>query len=81
MNSPQAMYASVVCERHRALSVAAEAQVLPVVLLADDHAGRQLHLARGCAILTRETVSALPLVIQRARVDVPAAVGSRRRRG
>ena len=27
MNSPHAMYASVVCERHRALSVAAEAQV------------------------------------------------------
>ena len=39
MHSPHAMYASVVCERHRALRVAAEAQVLPWVCRADDHAG------------------------------------------
>ena len=62
------MYASVVCERHRALSVAAEAQVLPWVCRADDHAGLQRHRARGGAILQRETVSALPLVIPRALV-------------
>ena len=70
MNSPHAMYASVVCERHRALSVAAEAQVLTVVCLADDHAGLTRHRARGCAILQRETVSALPIVIQLARSSV-----------
>ena len=80
MHAPHAMYASVVCERPRALSVAAEAQVLPWVCRADDHAGLTRHRARGGAILKRETVSALPLVIPRARVDVPAAGGMRRRR-
>ena len=65
------MYASVVCERHRALSVAAEAQVLTVVCLPDDHAGLTRHLARGCAILMkREKVRALPIVIQLARSSV-----------
>ena len=78
MHSPHAMYASVVCERHRALSVAAEAQVLPVVCRADDHAGLTRHLERGCAILMkrekvrmkREKVRALPIVIQLARSSV-----------
>ena len=45
MHAPHAMYASVVCERHRALRVAAEAQVLTWVCLADDHASL-LHLRR-----------------------------------
>ena len=76
------MYASVVCERHRALSVAAEAQVsLPwYVFLMTTRALRGT-LRVVVPSLQRETVSALPLVIQRARVDVPAAVGIRRRRG
>ena len=65
------MYASVVFERHRAISVAAEVQVLTLVFLADDHAGLKLHLERCCAILMkREKVRALPIVIQLARSSV-----------